>query len=491
MNKQAQIIGETSIAVPHYPSMVHGVISNESHKEVRSPFDDALIATVEVSNRDAIERALQTAYRLFRDRDSWLSAPQRIDVLRRAAVLMSERAAELSMMIAREGGKPLVDARIEVARAIDGVTSCVELVRGSGGRVIPMGINTASANRIAYTQTEPIGVVVALSAFNHPLNLIVHQVAPAVAAGCPFIVKPASDTPLSCLTFVAILREAGLPPEWGQAVVTQTQDVATLLASDKRVGFLSFIGSGDVGWKLRSSLAPGARCALEHGGVAPVIVAADADLDAAIPRLAKGAFYHAGQVCVSVQRIFVHRSISRELVNRLGKVASELRVGDPTDVETEVGPLIRLHEVDRVDAWIQEALAAGAEKITGGYRLGTPSCYAPTVLLNPPDDCRISQQEVFGPVVCVYEYDNFDDAVRRANALPVSFQAAVFTRDYEIAMRAFSRLDASTVMLNEHTAFRTDWMPFAGLRESGLGVGGIPFTFHDMQVEKMFVGTKP
>ena len=400
---------------------------------------------------------------------------------------MAEQAEELAVGAAQEGGKPLVNSRVEVARAIDGVLNSAELLRTEAGHVVPMRLNEASRNRIAYTRHEPIGVVVALSAFNHPLNLIVHQVAPAIAAGCPVIVKPAQDTPLSCFRFVRLLHEAGLPEAWCQALLTESREVTGKLVTDPRVGFFSFIGSAAVGWSLRSRLAPGTRCALEHGGAAPVIVAADADLAAAVPTLAKGGFYHAGQVCVSVQRVFAHRSIVAELAEELARRARSLRVGDPLLAETEVGPLIRPQEVDRVHAWVREAVEQGAEVLCGGEPLSA-TCYAPTVLLEPPGDCRISTEEVFGPVVCLYAYDDLDEAIGRANALPWAFQAAVFTRDYAMAMHAYARLDASAVMLNDHTAFRVDWMPFAGLRQSGLGVGGIPYTFREMQIEKMFVG---
>jgi acyl-CoA reductase-like NAD-dependent aldehyde dehydrogenase len=213
-------------------------------------------------------------------------------------------------------------------------------------------------------------------------------------------------------------------------------------------------------------------------------------LDAAIPKVAKGGFYHAGQVCVSVQRVYAHRSIVETFAQQLGNMAEQLRVGDPTSPETEIGPLIRHKEVTRVDEWVKEALNAGAKLVCGGHALSA-SCYAPTVLLDPPDDSRVSTQEIFGPVVCVYTYDELDEAITRANSLPFAFQAAIFTRDYQTAMRAYARLDASTVMLNDHTAFRVDWMPFAGLRESGLGTGGIPYTFRDMQIEKLFVGPMP
>jgi acyl-CoA reductase-like NAD-dependent aldehyde dehydrogenase len=302
------------------------------------------------------------------------------------------------------------------------------------------------------------------------------------------IVKPAEDTPLSCYRFVALLRECGLPEEWCQALVSENTAVSEQLVTDPRVGFFSFIGSAAVGWKLRSRLAPGARCALEHGGAAPVLVAPDADLAAAVPKLVKGGFYHAGQVCVSVQRVFVHRSIANDFAEMLGELASKLRVGDPSLPETEVGPLIRRKEVLRVAQWVREALEGGAQLLCGGRAL-SESCYAPTVLLDPPADCTLSQLEVFGPVVCVFTPTmRWTRRLGGANALPVAFQAAIFTRDYGTAMRAYTRLDASAVMLNDHSVLRVDWMPFAGLRESGLGVEGIPYTFPDMQVEKLFIG---
>jgi acyl-CoA reductase-like NAD-dependent aldehyde dehydrogenase len=472
----------------HHPLLLARTVGASGRREVHAPFDGQLLGSVDLGGAESVQAALDVAHGLFRDRDRWLTPAQRIAVLRKAARLMEDRAEDLATGAAREGGKPLLDSRAEVARAIDGVLNCAELLRSDAGHVIPMNMNAASAGRVAFTQREPIGVVVAVSAFNHPLNLIVHQVCPAIAAGCPVIVKPAADTPLTCMRFVNLLREAGLPKEWCQALLTDSSEVATALVSDPRVGFFSFIGSARVGWMLRSKLAPGARCALEHGGVAPVIVAADADLAMAASKLAKGGFYHAGQVCVSVQRVFAHRSIARRLAEALADHARRLKVGDPTAPETEVGPLIRPAEVVRVDEWVREAKSSGAEVLCGGEPL-MATCYAPTVLWEPPDDARVSREEVFGPVVCVYAYDELDDAIARANALPVAFQAAVFTRDFDLAMRAFTRLDASAVMVNDHTAFRVDWMPFAGLKQSGLGVGGIPYTFHEMQVEKMFVGS--
>ncbi|MCH7856823.1 MAG: aldehyde dehydrogenase family protein [Gemmatimonadetes bacterium] len=469
-----------------FPLMVPGATPDGELMEVHAPWDRSLIATVERGGPEVAEKALDTAYRLFRDRDAWLSAARRVDILRRAAALMQGRREELAMEAAREGGKPLVDSLVEVDRAIDGVHECVEFLRTQHGDEMPMGLNAASTNRLAFTRHEPIGVVVAFSAFNHPLNLIVHQVGPAVATGCPVIVKPAEATPLSAMRFVGILREAGLPEGWCQAFVTTDLDVAGSLATDSRVGFFSFIGSARVGWMLRSKLAPGTRCALEHGGAAPVLVAEDADLDSALPLISKGGFYHAGQVCVSVQRVFAHRNIARDLAARLAQAATALNVGDPTLLETEVGPLIRPAEVERVGEWVREAVDQGAELLTGGEAI-SETCYAPTVLYDPPGDARVSTSEIFGPVVCVYPYDDIDDAIARSNSLPYAFQASVFTRDIDTALRASRRLDASAVMVNDHPAFRVDWMPFAGLRESGIGVGGIPYTMEDMQIRKLTV----
>ena len=237
---------------------------------------------------------------------------------------------------------------------------------------------------------------------------------------------------------------------------------------------------------LRSKLAPGARCALEHGGAAPAILVEPYDNDAALTSIAKGGFYHAGQVCVSVQRVFAPGRSAKKFAKSLAKIAEKLKVGAPEDAATEVGPLIRNAEVERVAAWVDEAVAAGAKLMCGGKKI-SESCYAPTVLLNPPVDAKVSMLEIFGPVVCVYNYDDLADAVEQANSLPVAFQAAVYCSDIDTATDLYRRLDATAVMINDHSAFRDDVMPFAGLRESGVGVGGIPYTMEDMQIDKMMV----
>lgn len=472
--------------VDHYSFMDVPKSSVEQQLQVTSPFDGSLIATCDIADKNDVELALASAFSLFENKATRLPLPERLAILEKVAMLMEKQKESLAFSAAREGGKPLIDSRVEVARAIDGVKICIETMRVEGGDVIPMGVNTASVGKLAFTTTEPRGVVVAVSAFNHPLNLIVHQVAPAVAAGCPVIVKPAKKTPISCCKFVEILHQAGLPKEWCQVLVIDESSLATRLVTDERVSFFSFIGSAKVGWMLRSKLAPGTRCALEHGGVAPVVVAADADVEKMLPKLVKAGFYHAGQVCVSVQRVYVHESIALDLAEKIAAEARKLIIGDPAKEDTEVGPLIDPAEVNRIDEWVKEAVAGGAKLLCGGKPL-SDSCYECTVLYNPPASARVSTNEVFGPVVCVYSFTEIDEAVGRANSLPYSFQASVFTRDIDMAMKVFKAINGSAVMVNEHTAFRVDWMPFAGLKKSGYGVGGIPHTIRDMQIEKMLV----
>jgi acyl-CoA reductase-like NAD-dependent aldehyde dehydrogenase len=453
--------------------------------EVVQAFDNERIAELPTDDASALETKLATARARFQDRAAWLQPHERIAVLHQLAGLVEKQREAFAMLIAREGGKPYADALVETDRAIDGIRNAAELLRTRGGVEIPMGLTPASERRRAWTIKEPIGVVAAISAFNHPLNLIVHQVAPAIATGCPIVVKPATATPLCCLELVKLVHEAGMPDGWVQTLLPESRDLSEAFVTDARAAFLSFIGSATVGWRLRSILAPGTRCALEHGGVAPVIIDRSADLDAIIEPIAKGGYYHAGQVCVSVQRIYVHAELKDAFMDRFTARVDQLRVGDPTRAETEVGPLIAPAEAERVETWIDEAVAAGTRRIGGG-RL-SKTTLKPTILVDPPRDTKVSTREIFGPVTCVYGYDEIDEAIGVANSLPVAFQASIFTRDLDVALDAAERLDASAVMVNDSSAFRTDWMPFAGRRESGYGVGGIPYTAHEMTAEKMII----
>lgn len=453
--------------------------------EVTNPYDLSLLKKLPVMEVEEVESTLSRARELFEDRSQWMPAHQRIAILEKTAELMSERVEELARIACSEGGKPWNDSLVEVHRAIQGVKLAVEHISQIKGEQIPMDQTASTAGRLAFTQREPIGVVCSVSAFNHPLNLIIHQTVPAIAVGAPVVIKPAAATPLSCLNFISILKEAGLPDGWCEMVICENA-VAESMVTDPRVAFFSFIGSGRVGWYLKSKLAPGTRCALEHGGAAPVIVEPDVDLDTAVPLLTKGGYYHSGQVCVSVQRIYAHESIIDELASRLVNEMEKINVGDPLLPETDAGPLIKPGEVQRVASWVDEAVEAGATLLTGGQAL-SETCYQPTLLLSPPEDAKVSTMEIFGPVVCLYPYSDRESAIKRANQLPFAFQSAVFTRDINTAMDSAAKLNSTAVMINDHTAYRADWMPFGGRGESGIGMGGIPHSMHEMTQEKMIV----
>lgn len=453
---------------------------------VTNPSTGAVIATVGSSDSEHVDLALNTAFDCYHNIGLRLSLGQRVAVLERLVELMSAQQDRLANTIAQEGGKPLADAIVEACRAIQGVKKCIEAISVDAGSVVPMGMYGNSANRLAFTQKEPIGVVLAISAFNHPLNLIVHQVGAAIAAGCPCIVKPAPDTPLSCLNFYDLLLEAGLPKAYLQVIITDSIELASRLVKSDKIQFLSFIGSARVGWQLRTQVQPGVRCALEHGGAAPLVVTANADLEKAAQAITKGGFYHAGQVCVSTQRVFVEEAVADKLTTLLKASVSRLVVGDAGNRDTEVGPLIREQEVVRVDQWVREAIDNGAELICGGQATNG-RFYQPTLLLNPSINDKVSCEEIFGPVVCLFTYKNIETALQQANSLGFAFQAAVFSQHLDECLAIYKQLQASTVMINDHSAFREDGMPFAGLKQSGLAVGGIHHTIHDMQIDKLMV----
>jgi acyl-CoA reductase-like NAD-dependent aldehyde dehydrogenase len=452
---------------------------------VASPFDHHPIREFLLAGETQAEAALHRAYALFNDPGRWLRKHQRITILERLVSLMEARTEELALVAAEEGGKPYKDSMMEVLRAISGVKIAIGELYTLRGEEVPMGMTAASVNRLAFTTREPIGVVLAISAFNHPLNLIVHQVIPAIAAGCPVIVKPASSTPVSCFNLVSMLYDAGLPPDYCTPLVC-SRHITEEMASDPRVNYLTFIGSHEVGWLLRSNLAPGTRVALEHGGAAPVIVNHDADLREVIPGLLKAGFYHAGQVCVSAQRIFAHENIAGLLAETLAAGAEKLVTGDPLDPATDVGPLITTGDVIRIKEWVTEAEREGGQIICGGHIL-SDTMFAPTIVYDPPAEVRISAHEVFGPVVAIYPFSDINEAIQRSNSLRLAFQAAIYTSDIDAAMLAASRLNASAVMINDHTAFRVDWMPFGGRDESGIGTGGIPYSMKEMTREKLIV----
>jgi len=453
---------------------------------VANPFDRAPIASVLVDDLGSVDRKIARAAAFFRAHPLGLPVETRLAVLMSLRQRMREHFDLLCSTAVLEGGKPLRDTQIEVERAIAGVALAIESLEQARDPRVSHTVTATGARFEVRVAPRPIGPVAALSAFNHPLNLLVHQAVPALATGCPVIVKPSEKVPLTALLLERLVHASGCPPEAWQTVVTADVALAESLACDPRIAFLSFVGSARVGWSLRSKLPPGTRCALEHGGVAPAVLLDDADVTFAVERLAYGAFYHAGQVCISTQKLIAPRSQMRELLDALTAHVSKLQVGDPALRETDVGPLIRPAEVDRVDDWVREAIEGGAALVVGGRRRG-PTLYAPTVIVNAPATSRLRAEEVFGPVLVVLPYDTEDEAIALAEHPRFAFQSSVFGRDLERCASFAERLPGSTVMINEHTAFRTDDMRFAGLRESGLGTSGIPHAMRELWVERQHI----
>ncbi len=460
---------------------------------VTRPFDGKDIADVETVSVARMNDVFDAAQARYRDRASWLPAHERARILRDVSRILANSDGTLARLGERlaneatdEGSKPIADSRAEVLRAAETLQGCADVLRTWGGREIPMDLNETGEGHLAFTRREPIGVVLAFSAFNHPVNLVAHQVGAAIAAGCPIVLKPAEATPLSALMLTKRIHEAGLPRDLLQVVCVSDLSVAEAMVRDPRVDYFSFIGSADVGWRLRSLVAPGTRCAFEHGGAAPVIVCEDADLSPALDGLAKAAFYHAGQVCVSVQNIFCHASRIKELVQGVVARANKMKFGNPFKNSTRVGPMIRPRDHQRVMTWIDDAVQAGATRRCG-ERAVPETCIAPTVLEWPAPPSERLFSELFGPVVNVVPFDDLNDAFRWADMGPYAFQTSVFTASTNTAMRAVHELDAATVLVNQHTAFRVDWMPFAGRRQSGLGTGGMRYAMEEMSHEKLVV----
>ena len=446
-----------------------------------APFNNKVISEIKVNTSSDIERFLSIAYEA---KKKPLSKVKRLDILRKVIPILKQSTLLNTAVL--EGGKPLKDSIVEFDRCLDSFRICAEVITNEQGISPIMGINPASTDRIVFTDKQPIGVVVAISAFNHPMNLIAHQVGPAIAAGCPVIIKPASDTPLSCKIIVEALYEAGLPEEYCQLAIIEDNKIAEALATDKRVSFLSFIGSSKVGWDLRSKLKPGTRCALEHGGVAPAIINEDADIELAAKILTKGAFYHAGQVCVSSQNLFVQDSVFEYFSEAFRDSIKHLKTGDPENKETDIGPLIRERELQRVLNWVEESKKEGGLIIEGGHII-EKTCFEPTLISEPHPKSKVATNEIFGPVACLHKFVKTEEAIEKINNMPTAFQTSIFSTNIDTAFSLSSQIEASAILINDHTAFRVDWMPFAGLKESGLGIGGIKNSFEDMQTQKLTI----
>ena len=449
--------------------------------EVSSPYDGALVGRVSKAGAAETRRALDAAESAMREP---MPAYERAAILDRVAALLAERADEAARTISAEAGKPLKAARVEAARAVSTYTMAAVEARRLVGDAVPMDASLAGTGKLALTLRVPIGIVAAISPFNFPLNLVAHKIAPALAAGCAVILKPASQTPLSALFLAELETEAGLPPGWLNVVCGPAGAIGDVLVEDERVKLITFTGSGAVGWGIRER-APRKRVNLELGNATPVIVAANADLDDAAARLAANAFSFAGQSCISVQRIYVERSAYEAFVGNFVQRVEALRVGDPADEDTDVGPLIARSERDRVLSWIEDATTRGARVLTGGTLDG--DLLRPTVIADVPVDAKVSCDEVFGPLCTVTPYDSLDEAISLANGTRFGLQAGVFTSNVKSALRAAAELEFGGVTVNEAPTFRADQMPYGGVKDSGNTREGPAYAIREMTEERLVV----
>ena len=449
--------------------------------DVRSPYSGDVVGRVPRAGAEETRRALDAAETAMA---SPLPAHERAAILDRVAALLAERTDDAARTISAEAGKPMKAARVEASRAVSTFTMAAVEARKLAGDAVPMDASPAGVGKIALTLRMPIGIVAAISPFNFPLNLVAHKIAPALAAGCAVVLKPAEKTPLSALFLAELETEAGAPPGWLNVVCGPARDIGDVLVEDERVRLITFTGSGPVGWGLRERAAR-KRVNLELGNATPVIVAADADLDDTAARLAANAFSFAGQSCISVQRIYVERSAYEPFLERFVPRVEALVIGDPADDDTDVGPVIAPSERDRIIDWIDEARTAGAEILTGGKLEG--ELIVPTVIARAPADAKVSCDEVFGPVCTVTPFDAFDEAIALANGTRFGLQAGVFTKDLSVALRAARELEFGGVTVNEAPTFRADQMPYGGVKDSGNTREGPAYAVREMTEERLVV----
>ncbi|TDF34763.1 aldehyde dehydrogenase family protein [Alteromonadaceae bacterium M269] len=456
----------------------------ESPLVVVNPSSGSVITAVSQDTVVSAQNKIEACHKSFTDSKKSLSKARRINILEGVHRRLLDEQKELAELVAMESGKPLQDAIVESERAAYGVQLAIAHLMTEGSNTFPVNTMLSSENHRMDVHHFPIGPVIAVSAFNHPLNLVTHQIVSAFAAGCPCLIKPAVETPLSCIRLVELFRQEDIPDGWVDYLITEDNELAESVVTDPRFAFFSFIGSARVGWYLRSKLPPGTRCALEHGGVAPAIVDGNCDLEKTVASLVKGAFYHAGQVCVSTQRIFVRQHCVDNFIDAFAEHVEELRVGDALDMQTQVGPLIRRNEVERMHCWIKEAVQSGGQLVCGGQTTGYQH-YEPTVIINAAENSLVNSQEIFGPVCSITSFSDLDSVVSRLNSRQVAFHSAVFSHDQRVINQLYEQLHTGCLMVNEHTAFRHDGMIFAGHKQSGLGAGGIANSIHHMQIAKL------
>ena len=449
---------------------------------VTSPYDHSVVAVVYEADRDHVEAAIESAARAF-STTRRLTSYQRARILQKITDGIDARREEFARTICQEAGKPIKTARIEVDRAINTFQIAAEESTRIYGEYIPLDTLESTAGRWGLLRRFPLGPVFAITPFNFPLNLVAHKVAPAIAAGCPLILKPAPQTPVSSLLLAEIVHESGWP-EGAFAVMPLSNENAALLIADDRIKLLTFTGSASVGWQLKAK-AGKKRVTLELGGNAAVIVHSDSDLAHAAQRSVAGGFSYAGQTCISVQRILVHRPAFDKFTGLLVERVGKLKVGDPMLEDTDVAPLIRQQDAIRVREWIEEAVRGGAKVLCGGGCNG--SMVEPTVLTGTSSNMRVNCAEIFGPVVTVEPYDEFSEAVHQVNASPYGLQAGVFTRDALLIQMAFEELEVGGVIAGDVPSFRVDQMPYGGVKDSGSGREGLRYSIEDMTERKLLV----
>jgi acyl-CoA reductase-like NAD-dependent aldehyde dehydrogenase len=432
--------------------------------EVRSPYDGTVVGRVAEGDAKLVDRAAKAAQTAFESADFPQHA--RAALLDRAAEMVGDRTDDLALTIAAEAGKPLKTATVEAERCVDTLTFSATEARKLTGGTVPMEASPAGIGKLGVMLRVPYGVVGAISPFNFPLNLVAHKLGPAIAAGNAIILKPAGQTPISALKLAEILVEAGLPEGWLSVIPGPGSEVGNAIVEHELTRALTFTGSAGVGWGIRSKV-PHKKVNLELGSNAPLIVNADGDWETAADKAKLHAFSHAGQSCISIQRILVHEEIADAFTERLVANTEALRVGDPLDPDTDVGPLISGDDRDRVKQWIDEAVAAGAELLTGGELVDEGRCLAPTLLGAPPREAKVWCEEIFGPVATVDRFSDFSEALRMANDSKFGLQAGVFTRDVGRGLEAAGTLEFGGVLINEVPTFRADQMPYGGVKDSG------------------------
>ena len=451
---------------------------------VRSPYDGSLLGEIPAQTAEDVDRAVQAAKRALHDNP--LPQWKRAEILDNAATRLAARKEEFARIVAKEAAKPIKTARVEAERAVGTFRFAAAEARTLAGDVVPLDALNGGEGKIGFTLRVPIGVVGAIAPFNFPLNLVVHKLGPAIAAGCPVVLKPASQTPFSSLTLASMLvEECGLPADYLHVVTGGGSTVGNAIVDHPDVALITFTGSPEVGWGIRARAAR-KRVGLELGNNAPLIIEADGDWKTAAAKVKVAGFSHAGQSCISTQRIFVHQSVAGQFTDELVAQVATLRVGDPLDESTDVSQLISISERDRVVGWVDEARQAGATVASGGA-VGDDGVLAPTVITGATPDMKVCREEIFGPVVAITPYDHLDDALTMANDTKFGLQAAIFTSDVTTALRAVRDLDFGGVLVNEVPTWRADQQPYGGLRDSGNTREGPAYSVREMTEIRMVI----